>query len=68
MKESTGGYDGTASLLLHDAITQATVIVGNCDLLSTESKAGSEHAKRLVLIHEAAFKMATGQNNTNAGY
>jgi hypothetical protein len=30
------------------------------NLLSTEVKAGSESAKRLGLIHEAVFKMATG--------
>jgi hypothetical protein len=59
MKEFARGCDGPAHLLLHDAINQLTVIVGNCDLLSTELKAGSESAKRLGLIHDAAFKMAT---------
>jgi hypothetical protein len=59
-EEPTGGYDGPASLLLHDALNQRTVIVANCDLLRTEVKAGPESAKRLGLIHEAVFKMATG--------
>jgi hypothetical protein len=41
-------------------MNQLTVIAGNCDLLSTELRAGSESAKRLGLIQEAAFKVATG--------
>ena len=58
MEESTEGCDEPANLLLHEVINQLTVIVGNCDLMSPELREGSESAKRLGLIHEAAIKMA----------
>jgi hypothetical protein len=58
MEESTGGCDEPANLLLHEVINQLTVIVGNCDLMSPELRKGSESAKRLGVIHEAAIKMA----------
>jgi hypothetical protein len=58
MVRPTGGCDEAANLLLHDAINQLAVIVGNCDLLRTELQAGSESAKRLGRIHKAAVKMA----------
>lgn len=58
MEESTEGCNEPANLLLHEVINQLTVIVGNCDLMSPELREGSESAKRLGLIYEAAIKMA----------
>jgi len=49
-------------LLSHDLINQLSVIVGHCDLLSKEVPAGSENARRLFLIREAAKEMAKRLN------
>ena len=59
MEKSNGGRDDRGRLLKHDLIDKLAVIVGNCDLLSTELKADSACAKRLASIHDAAKEMAT---------
>ena len=59
MEESNGGGDDRARLLKHDLMDKPAVIVGNCDLLSTELKAGSACASRLTSIRDAAKEMAT---------
>jgi len=49
-------------LLSHDLINKASVIVGNCDLLTKEAPVGSEQAKRLFLIRDVAKSMVQQLN------
>jgi hypothetical protein len=56
MERSTKRSDQPASLLQHEVVNQLTVIVGNCDLMKPELREGSEAAKRLSLIREAAIR------------
>jgi hypothetical protein len=58
MERSNGGRDERARLLKHELIDKLAVVVGNCDLLSIEMKAGSACAKRLDSIRHAAREMA----------
>ncbi len=58
MERSNRGLEGRARLLKHDLIDKLAVIVGNCDLLSTEMKAASASAKRLDSIRDLAKGMA----------
>lgn len=38
----------------HDLRNKLSVIVGNCDLLIEKTEPGTEHARRLAIIREAA--------------
>jgi hypothetical protein len=58
METSNRECDETSCLLAHELIEKLTVIIGNCDLLSTKAEPGSECATRLGLIHDAAKEIA----------
>lgn len=58
MGRSNGVHDERARLFKHDLIDKLAVIVGNCDLLGVEMKAGSACAKRLDSIRNVAKGMA----------
>jgi hypothetical protein len=58
MERSNRGLEERARLLKHELINKVAIIVGNCDLLSIEMKAGAECAKRLDSIRDAAKEMA----------
>jgi hypothetical protein len=67
MEKSTRGCHEPGCLLAHDLVNKLSVIIGNCDLLMSEQmqeqvQTGSECAKRLRLIHDAAQGIARELN------
>ncbi len=47
-----------ACLLTHNLINRLSIIIGYCDLMGENEEQGSEAAKRLNLIRDAAQQMA----------
>jgi len=63
MEKPNGVCHKPACLLAHDLVNKLAVIVGQCALLSKHMPEGSEGAKRLGLIHDAAKDMAKELND-----